>query len=105
MLTTLKLSVESFVLTPKAARAGATFSASLAANENDTGGPVSGGTVTCTATVAGKRLVAKTHAVANGVATCTWNLPATAKRETLKGNVTLSVRGAKATRSFSVAVH
>ena len=105
VLAVLKLSVVSFVTTPKVVHAGGKLSASLAANENDTGGPVTGGTVACVATVAGKRLTAVTHTVANGVATCTWKVPPTVKGKTLKGTVTLTVRGATAARSFSVAVH
>ena len=105
VLAVLKLSVVSFVTTPKVLHAGGKLSASLAANENDTGGPVTGGTVACVATVAGKRLTATAHAVANGVATCTWKVPAKSKGKTLRGTVTLTVRGATAARSFSAVVH
>lgn len=105
VLAVLKLSVASFVTTPKVLHAGGKFSASLAANENDTGGPVSGGSVACVATLAGKRLTAAAHAIANGVAACTWKMPPTAKGKTLKGTVTLTLRGATAARSFSAVVH
>ncbi len=58
VLTKLVLTVTAFTVAPKPAKAGRTFSASMAANQNDTAGPVQSGTVTCSATVAGKRLVA-----------------------------------------------
>src|SRR5579862_190544 len=58
VLTTLKLSVSAFTTSPKPAKAGKPFSAGLAVNENDTNGPVKTGTVTCSATVAGKHIPA-----------------------------------------------
>jgi hypothetical protein len=76
----------------------------MAVNQNDTAGPVQSGTVTCSATVAGKRLVPITHAVRNGVAACIWRIPATARGLTVRGLVTLTVRGASTTRGFSARV-
>jgi hypothetical protein len=104
VLTKLVLTVTAFTVAPKPAKAGRTFSASMAANQNDTGGPVQTGTVNCSATVAGKRLVAITHAVRNGVAVCIWRIPATAKGFTVRGLVTLHVRTASSTRGFSARV-
>ena len=104
VLTVLKLTVASFVTSPSAPKAGATFSTSLAANENDTGGPVEAGTVTCSATLAGTPLAALKHAFANGVATCSWKIPKTAKRKAFKSSVTLTVRGATATRRYAGTV-
>ena len=101
VLTRLVLTVTAFTVAPKPAKAGRTFSASMAANQNDTGGPVQAGTVNCAATVAGKRLVPVTHAVRNGVAVCIWRIPATAKGLIVRGLVTLTVRGVSATRGFS----
>jgi hypothetical protein len=104
VLTKLVLTVTAFTVAPKPAKAGRTFSASMAANQNDTGGPVQAGTVNCAASVAGKRLVPVTHAVRNGVAVCIWRLPATAKGLTVRGLVTLHVRTASTTRGFSARV-
>jgi len=104
VLTKLVLSVTAFTVAPKPAKAGRAFSASMAANQNDTGGPVQAGTVNCAASVAGKRLVPVTHAVRNGVAVCIWRLPATAKGLIVRGLVTLTVRGASTTRGFSARV-
>jgi len=104
VLTKLVLNVTAFTVAPKPAKAGRTFSASMAANENDTAGPVQSGTVVCSATVSGKRLVAVTHAVHNGVAVCIWRIPATAKGFVVRGLVTLHVRNASTTRGFSARV-
>jgi hypothetical protein len=101
VLTKLILSVTAFNTSPRPARAGRSFSATLAANQNDTGGPVASGTVTCTATIAFKRIPAVTHILTNGVANCIWRIPATAKGKTLRGTITLTVQGVKVTRAFS----
>ena len=105
VLTTLKLSVSTFQTVPAAPKAGGTLAASLAAKENDTGGPVaSRAAVACRATVGGAQVAVKSHAIANGVATCVWKLPASAKGKKLSGTVTVSLRGAKAAKSFSLNV-
>jgi hypothetical protein len=104
VLTRLVLTVTAFTVAPKPAKAGRTFSASMAANQNDTAGPVQSGTVTCSASVAGKRLVPVTRAVRNGVAVCIWRIPATAKGLIVRGLVTLHVRSASTTRGFSARV-
>ncbi len=104
VLTKLILSVTAFRTSPKPARAGRPFSASLAANENDTAGPVKAGTAACTATIAFKRIAAVTHVVANGVASCVWRIPASAKGKVLRGTIALTVQGVKVTRTFSSRV-
>ena len=101
VLTRLVLTVTAFTTGPKPAKAGRSFSASLAASENDTAGPVQKGTATCAATIAFKRIAAVTHVVANGVASCVWRIPSTAKGKILRGTITLTVQGVKVTRSFS----
>jgi hypothetical protein len=103
VLTKLTLSVKAFTIGPKPAKAGKKFSASLGATESDTGGPVQAGTVACSATVGGKHLTATAHRVANGIATCSWLVPRNAKG-TLKGTVTLTVRGTTVSRPFAVKV-
>ena len=101
VLTKLVLTVTAFTTSPKPAKAGRPFSVSLAATENDTAGPVQLGTVACAATLAGKRVVALRHVVANGVASCVWRTPATAKGQTIRGTITLTVQGTRITRPFS----
>jgi hypothetical protein len=76
----------------------------MAANENDTSGPVATGTVSCSASIAGKRLVATTHALRNGIAVCVWRLPVTAKKRIVRGLITLTVQGTSLTRGFSARV-
>jgi hypothetical protein len=104
VLTKLVLSVTAFTTGPRPARAGRTFSATLAANENDTAGPVQSGTVNCSASVSGRRLVVVTHAVRNGVAVCIWRMPRTAKGRIVRGLITLTVQGTSVTRGFSSRV-
>ena len=101
VLTKLILSVTAFTTGPKPAKAGRPFSASLAATQNDTGGPVGTGTATCSASIAFKPIVAVTHVVANGVASCVWRIPKTAFGKVLRGTITLTVQGVKVSRSFS----
>jgi hypothetical protein len=101
VLTKLVLTVTAFTTSPKPAKAGRTFSVSLAATQNDTGGPVESGTVACAASLAGKRVVAVRHVVANGVASCVWRIPKTAKGRLIRGTITLTVQGTRVTRPFS----
>ena len=105
VLTTLKLSVVSFTSSPKPAKAAGPFSVGLAVNENDTGGPVASGTVTCSATIAGKHIpAAHRGSVLNGIATCAWRLPKAAKGKTIRGTVTLTVKGTSVQRTFSAKI-
>jgi hypothetical protein len=103
VLTKLTLSVQAFTTGPKPAKAGKKFVASLAANESDTSGPVEAGTVACSATVGGKHLTPTAHRVANGIASCAWSLPRNATG-TLRGTVSLTVRGTTVVRAFAVKV-
>jgi hypothetical protein len=103
VLTKLTLKQTAFLTSPKPAKAGARFTASLAATESDTAGPVTKGTVTCSATVKGTRIAA-THSLANGVASCFWKLPKSAKGKTLVGRVTLTVQGTTLTKSFTAKI-
>ncbi|MGE5273788.1 MAG: hypothetical protein ACM3QU_08525 [Verrucomicrobiota bacterium] len=104
VLTKLVLTATAFTTSPKPAKAGRPFSVSLAATENDTGGPVQSGTVACTATLGGRRVVALRHVVANGVASCVWRIPKTAKGKTIRGTITLTVQGTRLTRPFAARI-
>lgn len=102
VLTTLRLAAAAFTTSPKPAKAGSSFSAAFAATENDTGGPVGSGIVTCTATVGGKHLPAPHKGrVANGVAACVWLLPKKDKGRAIRGTITLTVKGVSVHRSFA----
>src|SRR5262249_57822074 len=96
--------VVAFTSTPKPAKAGKNFSAGMAATESDTNGPVTSGTVACSATVGTTHLATLAKGVKNGIAACVWHLPAKAKGKTVHGTVTLTVQGVVVTRSFSAKV-
>lgn len=104
VVTKLVLKVTAVTAAPKPALAGRGFSVSLAATQNDTNAPVQRGTVSCAASIAGKRILAVTHAVRNGVALCVWRIPAAAKGKTVRGLITLTVRGTSVTRGFAARV-
>jgi hypothetical protein len=104
VVTKLTLSVRAFTTSPKPAKAGKRFIAGLAATESDTNGPVQAGTVACSATVGGKHLSATAHVIANGIAACAWSIPRTAKGKTLRGTVSLTVKGTTVVRTFAVKV-
>ena len=101
VLTKIVLSVTSLTTSPKPPKAGKSYSVSMAVTENDTAGPVQSGKVACAASLAGKRIPASAHVVANGIATCVWKIPKTAKGRTMRGTITVTVQGASVTRPFS----
>jgi hypothetical protein len=100
----LKLVVKKFSLSPAHPAAGHTFSALLVGARSDTGATLKGGQVSCSASVGGAHLQARTHAVVGGRATCTWGLPASARGRTVHGTITVRFEGLKATKSFSAVV-
>jgi hypothetical protein len=64
------------------------------------------GELTCQAKLSGKALApSKRSIAASGKASCTWRLPAAAKKKKLTGSLVFTFAGARATRSFSVTVH
>lgn len=103
VIAKLTLRQIAFTTTPKPARAGAKFTATLAATESDTAGPVTKGAVSCLATIKGVRLRA-THSLANGVASCFWKLPKTANGKLLHGTVTITVQGTTLAKSFTARI-
>ena len=68
VLTKLTLKQTAFSYTPKPAKSGVRLTATLAATESDTSGPVAKATVTCAATIKGVRLRA-THSLAKARST------------------------------------
>lgn len=103
-LAPLRLVVKKFSESPRRPAAGKAFSAFLVAARSDTGAVLKGGRVTCAATVGGRRLTARTHAVVNGRVTCTWTIPASARGQTIRGTITVVFEGLTARKSFSVRV-
>lgn len=103
VLITVTLKVLALSVQPRPAHQGGRLVVGLGASESDTGQPVAKGTVTCTATIAGRRVQA-THRLANGVATCVFRLPAKSKGKTVRGTITVATQGAKVSRPFSVKI-
>jgi hypothetical protein len=100
----LKLAVKSFALSPSRPQAGRNFTASMVATRSDTGATLTGGQVSCTAAVAGKRLAARAHAFSGNRARCAWQIPASARGRRLSGKVTVVFEGRRVSRSFSATV-
>jgi hypothetical protein len=102
--TTLVLSVVRSTTSPRPARAGGPFSAALAVTRNDTGGPITAGSVTCTARIGGAVLRVRGRRVTNGIAACSWTLPRTAAGQVVRGTIAVTVDGTRVTRTFSARV-
>ena len=102
-ITPPSLVVKTFVLRPLPPRAGKNLSVSATFARSDRT-PVTSPSVTCRATLAGKRLAASSSKVTGGRATCVWALPETAKGKTIRGTVTMRARGLKASRPFAAKV-
>lgn len=102
--TKLILKQTAFTTAPATAKAGKRFSASLAATESDTQGPVKAATISCKAVVAGKRLTS-THSFAGGVSTCSWVLPSKGKGKLLFGTISIKVQGTTLTKNFTARIH
>jgi hypothetical protein len=100
----LRLNVKSFSLSPNRPRAGGTLSASMAATRSDTGATLTGGQVSCAATVAGRRIAASVHRFAGGRARCAWRIPASVRGQRIRGTVTVVFEGRRVSRSFSATV-
>lgn len=100
----LRLGVRSFALTPRRPQAGKTFTASMVATRSDTGAALAGGQVSCTATVAGRRLAARVHAFSGNRARCGWLIPASARGQRIRGTITVVFEGRRVSRSFSATV-
>jgi hypothetical protein len=104
VLTKLTLSVLAVTTSPKPAKHAKNFIAGFAVNESDTGGPVQAGTVGCTATIGAKHVTTLSHALKNGIVVCVWHLPLTSKGKTIRGTVTVTVQGVKASRNFAAKI-
>jgi hypothetical protein len=62
---------------------------------------VQNGRVTCIGRVGSARLKATVQRVQGGAATCTWNIPANAKRKTFRGSVAVVFEGLKASQGYT----
>jgi hypothetical protein len=102
-ITPPSLVVKTVVLRPLKPRAGKNLSVSVTFARSDRT-PVTSPSVTCRATLGGKRLAASSSKVTGGRATCVWAIPETAKGKTIRGTVTMRARGLKASRPFAAKV-
>jgi hypothetical protein len=100
-ITKPTLVVKGLKATPAKPVAGRPFTLRLVAARSDTGAAVQNGRVTCIGRVGSARLKAQVQRVQGGAATCTWNLPATAKGKTFRGTVTVAFEGLKASQSYT----
>jgi len=100
-ITKPTLVVKSLKPTPAKPVAGSPFTLRLVAARSDTGAAVQNGRVTCVGRLGSARLKAQVQRVQGGAATCTWNLPATAKGKTFRGSVSVAFEGLKASQSYA----
>lgn len=103
-ITPPTLVVKRLTATPRTPAAGRPFTLRLVAARSDTGAVVQNGRVTCVARVGTARLRATVQRVVGGAATCTWNIPKTAKGTTFRGSVGVAFEGLKAQQSYSSRV-
>ena len=103
-ITPPSLVVRSLRPTPKSPIAGRSFTLRLVAARSDTNAVVQNGRVTCVGRVGTARFRAKVQRVQGGAATCTWNIPATAKGKTFRGSVAVVFEGLRAAQAYSAKV-
>ena len=100
-ITPPTLVVKSLKPTPKSPTVGRSFTLRLVAARSDTGAAVQNGRVTCVGRIGSARLKAQVQRVQGGAATCTWNIPLTAKGKTFRGSVAVVFEGLKASQGYS----
>lgn len=99
-ITPATLVAKKFTSVPAKPKAGKPFTLRLVAARSDTGATIQNGRVTCVAKAGNTRLKAQVARVVGGAATCTWNIPAAAAGKTLRGTVSVSFEGLRATESY-----
>jgi hypothetical protein len=95
------LVVRGVTTTPRAPKAGQTFTMRMTAARSDTGAVLQNGRVTCVGRAGTVRLRAQLARVQGGAVVCTWQIPANAKGKAFRGTVTVVFEGLRASRSFS----
>ena len=100
-ITPPSLVVRSLRPTPKNPTAGRPFTLRLIAVRSDTNAVVQNGRVTCVGRIGNARLRAQVQRVQGRAATCTWNLPPTAKGKTFRGSVAVVFEGLRASQAYS----
>jgi hypothetical protein len=95
------LVVRGVTTTPRAPKAGQTFTMRMTAARSDTGAVLQNGRVTCVGRAGTARLRAQLARVQGGAVVCTWLIPKNAKGKTFRGSVTVVFEGLRASRSLS----
>ena len=103
-ITPPTLVVRSLRPTPRNPTAGRPFTLRLIAARSDTGALVQNGRVTCLGRIGNARVRAQVQRVQGGAATCTWNLPRTAKGKAFRGSVAVVFEGLRASQAYSARV-
>jgi hypothetical protein len=99
----LRLLARRFTLTPNRPRAGRILTGRLVVARSDTGAVISGGRVTCPATVGGRRISGRGRFVGNE-ARCAWQVPSNARGQRIRGSITVVFEGRRVSRSFTATV-
>ena len=100
---TLELLPLGFVTTPQPPRAGRPFAATLNVAATNPAA-LAGAAVTCSATIAGKPIRTSGHSLSGHAARCVWRIPSGASGKRIAGTVTVTTRGAKLARPFSLRI-
>jgi hypothetical protein len=103
-ITPPTLVVRSLKPTPRTPVVGRPFTLRLVAARSDTGAVVRNGRVACIGRIGNARLKAQVQRVEGGAATCTWNIPATAKGKSFRGSVAVVFEGLRASQSYAAKV-
>lgn len=90
------------ILQPAAPRAGRRLRATLAITQG--GKPVVSATISCSASIGGRRVPVTGRSFRNGTARCTWTLPSTTTGKTLRGRVEATTPNGPAGRTFQTRV-
>ncbi|MDX6412676.1 MAG: hypothetical protein QOH23_86 [Gaiellaceae bacterium] len=105
----LTLKVASFA-SPRNVKAGKTFKVTMAVSRSDSGASVNdeiGGSLSCQASAAGKRLALVRSGFVEGsdpeLAACVWRAPKK-RGKTIRGSISVSVEGVTAKKTFKLVV-
>ena len=94
------LVVRRLTTTPRAPKAGQTFTMRMTTARSDSG-VLQNGRVTCVGRAGATRLQAQLARVQGGAVVCTWLIPANAKGKTFRGSAAVVFEGLRVSRSFS----
>lgn len=88
---------------PARPAAGKAYTAFAVVARSD-GAPVRTATVTCRATIAGRAIAPASKSFSSGRASCNYRIPKTARGKLLRGTITVTSGGLRATRSYSARI-